>query len=542
MINQRVDEFLADFSEDRYPVEFVKNYELLECLSHNEQGETLLVRDKQTDEFLVAKCYTDQLTISQTSESVLLQNLHNERFPAFIREYQNDGMTCVLREYVNGITLDQYTREHLISKDLALSICVKLCDDLIYLHGQTPPVIHRDIKPQNVVIDDQGNPRLIDFGNSRLYDENAQMDTVCFGTRHFAAPEQYGFSQTDGRTDIFALGVLLCWMLTGQTDIKEAIYKINDRQLKRIIKKCTEFAPEKRYSSALRLKADLLLVIRQVQTKIILWAARVAVSSAFVVLGFTLGRFTDFSLALFSPTSVRFKEPLIEQAVRLELGKQTEDAITKDDLLSITEIYVCGDQAVSGYAEFEDISEKMATNEGTLRNGGISTLEDLSLMPNLQRINISLENISDLSPLSNLDKLEQILLKHNPIEDVAPLAGLPSLKELFLFDTKVSDLSSLSACPMLRNIDIGATYISSMAAFSGIKNLTYLDARKTSFTTLSGIEDFQNLQQISLGDVMDDELSPLLALPQLKTVYLQESMRESAQSFLAPAQFDIIFE
>ncbi len=72
-----------------------------------------------------------------------------------------------------------------------------MCDILNYLHSQNPPIIHRDIKPQNVIVDERGRVTLIDFGISRMYDAGARADTLCFGTRHYAAPEQYGFAQTD---------------------------------------------------------------------------------------------------------------------------------------------------------------------------------------------------------------------------------------------------------------------------------------------------------------------------------------------------------
>ena len=83
---------------------------------------------------------------------------------------------------------------------------------------------------------------MIDFGISRVYDETAETDTVCFGTRHFAAPEQYGFSQTDARADIFSAGVLLGFLLTGETNSSSARSRIKNPRLRKIVEKCTAFA------------------------------------------------------------------------------------------------------------------------------------------------------------------------------------------------------------------------------------------------------------------------------------------------------------
>ena len=120
--------------------------------------------------------------------------------------------------------------------------------------SKPPPVIHRDIKPQNIILSDDGLATLIDFGISRYYDKNARSDTVCFGTQEFAPPEQYGFSQTDCRADIFSLGVLLGWMLTGRT----SDFVIPDRRLARIVKKCTAFSPKDRYSSVAAVRRALV--------------------------------------------------------------------------------------------------------------------------------------------------------------------------------------------------------------------------------------------------------------------------------------------
>lgn len=541
-MDQFINGFLKEFDETQYPVELLKQYELMECLAHNEQGETLLVKERQTGNLQVAKCYPDSTILSRTSESDLLRNLNNKRLPAFIDEFQSNGMTCVLREFIEGVPLDQYVREHPITQEEALSICVQICDDLSYLHTQTIPIVHRDIKPQNIIIDDSGNPRLIDFGNSRLYDENSQTDTVCFGTRFYAAPEQYGFSQTDGRTDIFALGVLLGWILTGETDVKKALVKIPDRQLRQIVKKSTEFAPEKRYSSALKVKADLLLVIHQTKRKVLQWITRTAFCAAFLLLGFSIGRYTDLSFAAFNPGSVKFTEPLIEQAVRLELGKTETDMISRDELLNVTELYIFGNHAIGSGAEFNELNQHMTQKDGVLQNGGMKSLKDLVMLKNLKTVSIALQNIRDLSPLKKLANLEQVEVKHNPIEDIGSIAGMLSLRELFLFDTQVSDLTALASCPRLEKLDIGSTLVSSPAALAGIENMTSLYAFDTNFNTLKGIEEFSHLQEIALTNVIDGDLTPLLSLPQLRKVYLRETLHEAAEISLKQANFEIIYQ
>ena len=535
-------EFLDSYDENRFPADLLADYELMECLAHNEQAETILVKERKTGNLRVAKCYSDSNSLASTSESALLRDNQNKRLPAFIGEYQNDGMLCVLREYIEGESLDAYARSHPITQNEALSICVQLCDDLAYLHAQQPPIIHRDIKPQNVVIDRSGNPRLIDFGNSRLYNENAETDTVFFGTRHFAAPEQYGFSQTDARTDIFALGVLLGWMLTGETDVKIALTKITNSQVKHIIKKCASFAPENRYSSALKVKNALLQVVNQSHKRTLALISRVAVGVTLLALGFAIGRYTDHSFSFFNPLAVQFKEPLIEQAVRLELGKTESETITREELLNITELYIYGNYALEDHEGYQEITNLMVMKDDRVKNGGIVSLKDLAKLKNLKIINIAYQNISNPSPLSELEQLEQIDLKHNPIEDISSLAGMVSLRELSLFDTRVSDLSPLTDCPRLENLDIGKTLVTSLETPKGMTHLVNLFALGTTFDSLDGIEKFVTLQNLGVGNVLDGDFTPLLSLPQLKTLTLEESLRAVVESSLGEATFEIVYQ
>jgi len=150
----------------------------------------------------------------------------------------------MVREYFEGITLEDYIKDNgVISNYQARGIILKLCDILEYLHLQTPPVIHRDIKPQNIIYTSDGNVKLIDFGISRKYNPEGRNDTACLGTKEYALPEQFGFSQTDRRTDIYALGVLMVFLLTDDSDITGYKDRIESEELKKLISKCIAFSP-----------------------------------------------------------------------------------------------------------------------------------------------------------------------------------------------------------------------------------------------------------------------------------------------------------
>lgn len=533
-----IESILAQSESARYPEGFLEDYEALECLAHSEAGETLLVKSRQTKQYFVAKCYTEKSLLSQVTEGDILKKLKHPGLPRYAGEYTS-GMLCVVREYVEGAPLDQYAAQYKLSEAKAVRLALELCDILSYLHSQSPPVIHRDIKPQNIIIDKRGCLRLIDFGISRIYDKEATEDTVCYGTKHFAPPEQYGFAQTNCRADIFSLGVLLGWLLTGESEPRSMLHKIANRKLLRIVKRCTAFAPEKRYASADKVRAALLNADARRQKRVIGGACAVLACVACLCAGFALGRFTDFSPTIAASSRVVFKEPLVEQAVRMTLQKGAGVPIEEKDLLSVTELYIYGDQAAENSRKFDELGGHMALSDGVLKNGGMTSLEDIRKLKNLKVLRIALEDISDLSPLSGLEALEIIDLRHNPVEDISPLAALPVLREICLYESRVSDFSSLSSCLMLESIEAGKTQVSSMNAFQGLKNLKNLFMKHTPLQSLSGIESLTRLERLSLPAAADGDLRLLLELPRLKELHLEQSLRPAAEEELKDAGFSI---
>lgn len=123
-----------------------------------------------------------------------------------------------------------------------------MCRVLDYLHRQQPPVIHRDIKPQNIIIDRDGCCRLIDLGTARRFRSEQAGDTVLMGTEATAPPEQFGYRQTDQRSDIYSVGMLLRFMLGGSLEPLPRHRSYGG--LAHIARRCTAFDPRRRYPSA----------------------------------------------------------------------------------------------------------------------------------------------------------------------------------------------------------------------------------------------------------------------------------------------------
>lgn len=155
-------------------------------------------------------------------EALLLASLHHPSLPTIYDHFTSAGHWYLVMEFIEGETLENYLQHEghpgLPVADV-LFISDELCEVLEFLHYQVPPIIFRDVKPSNVMMTSSG-PRpgqlqLIDFGIARLFKPGQSHDTIWLGSPGYAAPEQYGKSQTTVRSDIFSLGVLLHQLLTG---------------------------------------------------------------------------------------------------------------------------------------------------------------------------------------------------------------------------------------------------------------------------------------------------------------------------------------
>ena len=205
-----------------------------------------LVKNSVTDYICVKKILTNY----NKDIYITLKNENIPGIPKIHEIIENENELIVIEDYVHGQTLEQKYRDG-ADADAVKMIAKKLCRILNQLHNLTPPIIHRDIKPSNIIISNEGNLYLADFNISREYVENQSRDTVIMGTQGYASPEQCGFAQTDCRSDIYSIGMLMTNMLKENNDNGE------ENRLQRVIEKCTSIDPDKRYKSVEQLERIL---------------------------------------------------------------------------------------------------------------------------------------------------------------------------------------------------------------------------------------------------------------------------------------------
>lgn len=166
---------------------------------------------------------------------------------------ENDSL-ILIEDYIHGQTLEQLLQEQttLVYSD-ALAIMRRLCKILKTLHSLTPPIIHRDLKLSNIILTSENLIYIVDFDTARYYENGQEQDTELLGTKEYAPPEQYGFGQSDARSDIYALGIIFNRLLTGEYPK----HQLADGRYRSIISKCIRWNPQERFQTVSELENAL---------------------------------------------------------------------------------------------------------------------------------------------------------------------------------------------------------------------------------------------------------------------------------------------
>ena len=201
------------------------------------------------------------------AESNILKRLQHPMLPRIVDIFEDRDCIYIVEDFVEGITLDGLLKQQKkVDEPQGLQWLRDLCGVLTYLHGQRPhPIIYRDMKPSNIMLQPDGSLKLTDFGIAREYKQESNADTTYIGTKGYAAPEQFGKAQTDARTDIYSLGVTMYHLLTGKSPYEPPYQFVPVRQLvpelshgiEYILNKCVQSEPADRYQTVDELVDDL---------------------------------------------------------------------------------------------------------------------------------------------------------------------------------------------------------------------------------------------------------------------------------------------
>ena len=228
-------------NREQYLTEVFKAYSLVSVLSDKNDCKVLKLKNKEHNKYIVARSFPKSISAYEELYSINCANL-----PLIYDVITLDDGQIVLEEFIEGVTIAEVMESGKYHYMGTRKVLRSVCNALTVLHERG--IVHRDIKPENVMIAKDGRVVLIDFNAARKI-SFASKDTVIMGTVGYASPEQLGVAQSDARTDIYALGVLLNVMITG----KHPSEKMAKGKAGRIVRKCTNVNPDERYQSAEKL-------------------------------------------------------------------------------------------------------------------------------------------------------------------------------------------------------------------------------------------------------------------------------------------------
>ncbi len=226
------------FLQSEFDLIIAEQFEFVKSLSRKPEKTINVLRHKATGKKL--------LFISGKGEKAVydcLMSISHPNLPRIYSVEEENGNIKVYEEYIDGISIGDILQTGLYKESGVKAVVTGICRALDTLHKNN--IIHRDIKPENVMIDTDGGVKLVDFDAARIFKNYQSVDTVFTGSAGFAAPEQFAISQTDPRTDIFALGIMMNVMLTGEHPSK----KLYGGKYAKIIKKCIYVDPNARFQN-----------------------------------------------------------------------------------------------------------------------------------------------------------------------------------------------------------------------------------------------------------------------------------------------------
>ncbi|MHC4483509.1 MAG: serine/threonine-protein kinase [Planctomycetota bacterium] len=249
--------------------------EIIELLGQGGMGAVYKARQKQLDRLVALKILPPEVGQTEafaerfTREAQSLAKLNHPRIVS-VHDFGHtkDGLYYFIMEYIDGTDLRRVIQSGALSATEALAIVPQVCEALQFAHEEG--IVHRDVKPENILLDKKGRVKIADFGLAKLLDKPATVYTLTqagqrMGTPHYMAPEQIEHpGQVDHRADIYSLGVVFYEMLTGELPLgmfAPPSQKVQvDVRLDKVVLHSLEKEPERRYQHASEVKSDVEVI------------------------------------------------------------------------------------------------------------------------------------------------------------------------------------------------------------------------------------------------------------------------------------------
>lgn len=523
---------------DYLPEDMQEYWTVYECLKESEDSSTFLVKETATGILCVLKWGRNRQTEFLRNEMEIMKKMADRKLsgiPKAYRIFEENGEVYLVREYIEGMSLAQMVlQKGGISEAEICRISRKICQTAEQFQNPDEPMIHRDIKPENIVVTPGGEVVFIDFGTMRSYKKDGSRDTFVVGTRGTAAPEQYGYTQTDQRTDVYAIGQTMLYMVSESYEMNQLSECAVSRRMKKIIEKACSFEPDKRYGDA----AQLRRAVEKCQAN----NRKKVYKKAGAVLGLIAA---GYILAIFSPdgtvienkrietaeqsaaeeqiqAEITFREELIEEAVRKELGLSKTDKITASMLENVRKLRIVGKEILDDedtfWGEGHHVDGK-DSSFGSVR-GNITDLSDLAQMVNLEELALCNQKIEDISGLKELP-LKKLYLSKNMITDFSVLLNLIDLDTLCIMENPAENLSVIGECTGILRLNIQGMNLTDIDFLKNL-SLDYLDMSNVEVENniFEPLTEMKKLDTLCMCDVNEAAAETLSQMSTLKALFM----------------------
>lgn len=523
---------------DYLPEDMQEHWTVYECLKESEDSSTFLVKETATGILCVLKWGRNRQTEFLRNEMEIMKKMADRKLsgiPKAYRIFEENGEVYLVREYIEGMSLAQMVlQKGGISEAEICRISRKICQTAEQFQNPDEPMIHRDIKPENIVVTPGGEVVFIDFGTMRSYKKDGSRDTFVVGTRGTAAPEQYGYTQTDQRTDVYAIGQTMLYMVSESYEMNQLSECAVSRRMKKIIEKACSFEPDKRYGDA----AQLRRAVEKCQAN----NRKKVYKKAGAVLGLIAA---GYILAIFSPdgtvienkrietaeqsaaeeqiqAEITFREELIEEAVRKELGLSKTDKITASMLENVRKLRIVGKEILDDedtfWGEGRHVDGK-DSSFGSVR-GNITDLSDLAQMVNLEELALCNQKIEDISGLKELP-LKKLYLSKNMITDFSVLLNLIDLDTLCIMENPAENLSVIGECTGILRLNIQGMNLTDIDFLKNL-SLDYLDMSNMEVENniFEPLTEMKKLDTLCMCDVNEAAAETLSQMSTLKALFM----------------------
>ena len=523
---------------DYLPEDMQEHWTVYECLKESEDSSTFLVKETATGILCVLKWGRNRQTEFLRNEMEIMKKMADRKLsgiPKAYRIFEENGEVYLVREYIEGMSLAQMVlQKGGISEAEICRISRKICQTAEQFQNPNEPMIHRDIKPENIVVTPGGEVVFIDFGTMRSYKKDGSRDTFVVGTRGTAAPEQYGYTQTDQRTDVYAIGQTMLYMVSESYEMNQLSECAVSRRMKKIIEKACSFEPDKRYGDA----AQLRRAVEKCQAN----NRKKVYKKAGAVFGLIAA---GYILAIFSPdgtvienkrietaeqsaaeeqiqAEITFREELIEEAVRKELGLSKTDKITASMLENVRKLRIVGKEILDDedtfWGEGHHVDGK-DSSFGSVR-GNITDLSDLAQMVNLEELALCNQKIEDISGLKELP-LKKLYLSKNMITDFSVLLNLIDLDTLCIMENPAENLSVIGECTGILRLNIQGMNLTDIDFLKNL-SLDYLDMSNVEVENniFEPLTEMKKLDTLCMCDVNEAAAETLSQMSTLKALFM----------------------